>query len=380
MLHDIGEADGTHYMVQEYLQGKTLRDALASGAMPLDRALALGAEIAAALKAAHRAGIVHRDLKPENIFVTEDGHAKVLDFGLAKLTERGAVVTGGTSMSPTVLGTQAGAIMGTVGYMVPEQVQGEEIDQRADLFAFGCVLYEMVAGKRAFAGDNVHETLSRILSKQPPPLQERRADLPPRLGWIVDKALAKDPVRRYQYADDLVVDLQALAADVESGTAMPLGGPLDAAPAAVETAPGIPWKLVAPVAVAALLIGVLGTRFATRPAPQAPELPMRFEFELPEGVNFSNTGRRSVAISPDGSRIVFAANSQLWMRQVGDLVPTPIPGTETGRTPFFSPMGSRSGSLPRIRISSSGSPLPGERRWSSVRLRIPTGQAGPTTA
>lgn len=343
VLHDIGEDGGSHYMVQEHLQGKTLRDVLRGGAMPLDNVLLLAAELAAALKAAHRAGIVHRDLKPENIFVSEDGHAKVLDFGLAKLTEMGAVATGGASMSPTVLGTQAGAIMGTAGYMAPEQVQGEEVDHRADLFALGCVLYEMVAGERAFAGNNVHETLSRILSQPPAPLPDKRADLPARLGWIVDKALAKDAARRYQHADDLVVDLQALAADVESGTAMLIVGERLDAGAELRASRSSPWRLAAPLAVAALVLGALGTWVVTRPALPAPELPVQFEFELPEGVDFTNAGRRSVAISPDGSRIVFVGNTQLWMRQIGDLVPTPIPGTEGARTPFFSPDGQQIG-------------------------------------
>ncbi len=163
-VFDVGEAaaeDGsgtTHFMVQEYLQGQSLRDLLDKGPVPLRRALALGAEVAEALRAAHKAGIVHRDLKPENIFVTEDGHAKVLDFGLAKLTEVMRGPLSSQSMSPTVLGTQAGEVMGTAGYMAPEQVQGQDVDERADLFAFGCVLWEMATGRRAFAGKSVPHT------------------------------------------------------------------------------------------------------------------------------------------------------------------------------------------------------------------------------
>ena len=158
VVHDIGTEDGTHFMVQEYLEGDTLREPLQKGALPLKKALGLATEIAEALAAAHAAGIVHRDLKPENIFVTKEGHAKVLDFGLAKLTEvAGAGSPGGATQSPTM--------MGTAGYMAPEQVEGsEEIDHRADLFAFGCVLYEMAAGRQAFAGESIHDTLHRALS------------------------------------------------------------------------------------------------------------------------------------------------------------------------------------------------------------------------
>jgi serine/threonine protein kinase len=210
-------------MVQEYLQGQSLREALEKGALPLDKALDFATEVAEALVAAHEAGIVHRDLKPDNIFVTEQGHAKVLDFGLAKLMEM-STLSGSASMSPTMLGTVAGQVMGTAGYMAPEQVNGEEVDHRADLFAFGCVLYESVTGRRAFAGASVVQTLSKIAHEEPEPVSQIVATTPAELGRIVRKCLAKEPAKRYQAAGELVIDLQALAADVESGTAMPLGG------------------------------------------------------------------------------------------------------------------------------------------------------------
>ncbi len=342
VVHDIGTEGDTHFMVQEYLQGQSLREALEKGALPLDKALNLATEVGEALTVAHRAGIVHRDLKPDNIFVTEQGHAKVLDFGLAKLMEV-STLSGSASMSPTMLGTVAGQVMGTAGYMAPEQVNGEEVDQRADLFAFGCVLYESVTGRRAFAGASVVQTLSKIAHEEPEPVSEIVATSPAELHRIVRKCLAKEPAKRYQAAGDLVVDLQALAADVESGAAMPAGGQVVDAAAVVAPDRGSAWRLAAPMAAVALIIGVLGTWVATRPASPAPELPVQFEFELPEGVDFTNAGRRSIAISPDGSRIVFVGNRQLWMRQLGDLVPTPIPGTETARTPFFSPDGQQIG-------------------------------------
>ena len=345
VVHDVGSETGddgtiTHFMVQEYLEGQSLRERLEKGALPLDKALDLATEVGEALIAAHKGGIIHRDLKPDNIFVTEEGHAKVLDFGLAKLTEMAAPTGTSASMSPTMLGTVAGQVMGTAGYMAPEQINGEQIDQRADLFAFGAVFYEMVTGRRAFAGDNIHETLSRIISKQPQAVHEIRDDLPLKLGWIIDKALAKDANRRYQSATGFSADLRQLQDDITAGVAIPSGGPSVAAPVAVETSRTNPWKLAVPLAVAALLIGVLGTWFATLPIP---EPPMRFEIELPEQVDFNNTGRRVVAISPDGSRIVFVANDQLWMRLIGDLVPTPISGTENALSPFFSHDGQQIG-------------------------------------
>ena len=200
VVHDVGSETGddgtiTHFMVQEHLEGMSLRERLDKGPLPLDKALDLATEVGEALVAAHKAGIIHRDLKPDNIFVTEEGHAKVLDFGLAKLTEMAAPTGSQASMSPTMLGTVAGQVMGTAGYMAPEQINGEEVDGRADLFAFDCVLYEMVCGRRAFAGENVHDTLGKIISKQAVPVHEVRNDLPLKLGWIVDKALEKEAAR-----------------------------------------------------------------------------------------------------------------------------------------------------------------------------------------
>ncbi len=185
VVHDVGHEDGLHFMVQEHLEGRTLRKTIENGRPPLIQALKLAGEICEALAAAHAAGIVHRDLKPENIFVTEDGHAKVLDFGLAKLTEAAiATASGSASMSPTMLGTVAGQIMGTAGYMAPEQVHGEEIDHRADLFAFGCVLYELTAGTQAFRGKNMIETLNRVTNVDPDGLVSIDGSLPAELQRI----------------------------------------------------------------------------------------------------------------------------------------------------------------------------------------------------
>ncbi len=203
VVHDISTEGDTHFMVQEYLEGDTLREPLDKGALPLKKALGLATEIAEALAAAHAAGIIHRDLKPENIFVTKEGHAKVLDFGLAKLTEvAGAGSPGGATQSPTMMGTVAGQVMGTAGYMAPEQVEGsDKIDHRADLFAFGCVLYEMVSGRQPFAGKSMLDILHKIADEEPQPLGDTNPDLPAQLQWMSKKCLAKERGRRYQNAD-----------------------------------------------------------------------------------------------------------------------------------------------------------------------------------
>ena len=186
--------------MQEHLEGETLRERLTKVALPLGKGLALGSEIAEALAAAHGAGIVHRELKPANVFVTDEGHAKVLDFGLAKLVEPEAAgdVDPGLSGSPTALGTVAGQVMGTAGYMAPEQVAGEELDHRADIFAFGCLIYEVTCGKQAFSGANVLDTLHAIAHDEPQPLAEINPGLPAELRRILKKCLAKAPADRYQ--------------------------------------------------------------------------------------------------------------------------------------------------------------------------------------
>ncbi|NKB89122.1 MAG: protein kinase [Acidobacteria bacterium] len=305
-VFDVGEEQGTHYMVQELLEGETLRDAV-DPALPLSRALTLGSEIAEGLAAAHRAGIVHRDLKPENIFVTTDGHAKVLDFGLAKLTEPGALGEGDASMSPTMLGTAAGEVMGTAGYMAPEQAQGGEIDHRADMFAFGCVLYEMCTGQRPFAGKNVYDTISKIVSDEPEPIDGPRPGAPPELQRIIRKCLSKEKELRYQNASDAAIDLRLLLRDIEAGTAAPISsfGP-DRAPDA-PLSQGIPF----PRGAALLVIGVAFAAMATwllKPiAALRPEAPLRtFAIEMPDEYPIVHRyGNSSMAVSADNATLVF---------------------------------------------------------------------------
>jgi serine/threonine-protein kinase len=331
-VHDVGietcEGTPVHYMVQEYLQGETLREMISQGPVPFEKARTLAVEIGEAIKAAHRAGIVHRDLKPENVFVTRDGHAKVLDFGLAKLAEFALPSGGGPSMSPTM--TMAGQVLGTAGYMSPEQVRGEEVDERADLFALGCMLYEMITGKQAFGGENVHDSLSRILSAEPEPIaQPSGSNL--QFGWILDKLLAKDRDRRYQSAADVVVDLRRLGADGESGASSISATPVSQA--ATSARPSV--ATIAAVA-GALILGVVATWVLKPSADEAAPPPdVRFEVVLPRGQEFSSNYNRVVTISPDSRTLAYLTEG-LWLRSLGRTKPRVVPDSTNARSPAFS--------------------------------------------
>jgi eukaryotic-like serine/threonine-protein kinase len=207
-IFDIGEAQGAPYVVSELLEGETLRDRLRDDPLPSRKAIDYARQIASGLAAAHDKGIVHRDLKPENLFITADGRAKILDFGLAKLTRPEADASG---EAPTQqIATDAGTVMGTVGYMAPEQVRGKSADPRSDIFAFGAILYEMLSGKRAFHGESPVETMSAILKEDPPDLAETNRNVSPVLERIVRHCLEKNPAERFQSARDVAFNLEAL--------------------------------------------------------------------------------------------------------------------------------------------------------------------------
>ena len=253
-IHDIGIHDGSPFVVMELLEGESLRHRLEQGAIPVRKAIEWTAQAAHGLAAAHEKGIIHRDLKPENLFLTRDGRVKVLDFGLAKLT-RPEVLAPTTDGTVTIAATETGAILGTVGYMAPEQVRGEPADARSDLFALGAILYELVNGKRAFHGASHVETLAAILNDEPPPLSASGRDMPLGLDAVVRHCLEKNPEERFQSARDLAFDLEAL-----SGSAVGAAGVMAAG--AMPTRAKSRLRTVA-VAGLALIAAVIGFALAT---------------------------------------------------------------------------------------------------------------------
>src|SRR5580704_6139411 len=212
-IFDIGSENGAPYVVSELLEGETLRDRLRTGPLNSRRAIDFALQIVRGLAVAHEKGITHRDLKPENLFITNDGRVKILDFGLAKLTHPEADQSGD---APTQqIATDAGTVMGTVGYMSPEQVRGKPADPRSDIFAFGAILYEMLSGKRAFHGDSSADTMSAILKEEPADLSETNRNVSPALERIVRHCLEKNPAERFQSARDVAFNLEALS-DISS--------------------------------------------------------------------------------------------------------------------------------------------------------------------
>jgi eukaryotic-like serine/threonine-protein kinase len=328
VLHDIGHQDGLDYIVMECVEGESLAKRLEKGALPLDQALKIGAQIADALDKAHRSGIVHRDLKPGNIMLTPSG-AKLLDFGLAKQTSPLASLATMTSASPHSPITQQGTIVGTFQYMSPEQVQGMDLDGRSDIFSLGAVFYEMLTGKRAFAGKTQLSVASAILESEPPPLNSIKPLTPVNLDHAIRRSLAKDRDDRWQTARDFSSELKWIGES--SGQT-----PISSTGVETRTTPSrrgwLPWVLCA------LLGAVLLAAILLWPRGKSSSGPAYFYAQLPFTV-------QSMAVSPDGHTIAAIGRQEseraktLWLYEVGSRRGRSLPDTDGADFPFWSPDG-----------------------------------------
>ena len=294
-VYDIGQAEQVSYLAMELVEGKTLRELCASGPLPVRRAIGVAVQIAEGLAKAHGAGIVHRDLKPENVMVSKDGYVKILDFGLAKLMEP---ESGEQSASPTLARpeTHPGTVLGTVGYMSPEQASGQPLDFHSDQFSFGSIVYEITSGQRAFARKTAAETMSAIIREEPEPLVKLRPDSPPPLRWIIERCLAKDPEERYASTRDLARDLARLRDHISE---------VSSAAEGISAAGPAHRRRLTPALTAAAVVaaGIVTAASLWRALPGKPaSFPPRFQ-----QLTFRRGMLNNARFAPDGQTILYGA-------------------------------------------------------------------------
>ena len=335
-IYGLEDSDDKHALVLELVEGETLAERIKGGAVPLEESLKIALQMAEALEAAHEKGIIHRDLKPANVKITPEGKIKVLDFGLAKALEP-ELSPQEQANSPTLTmeATQQGVILGTVGYMSPEQARGQAADRRTDIWAFGCVLYEALTGQRVFGGETITDILGAIVHKDPD--WEALPETTPRaIQRLLRRCLEKDPHDRLHHMADARIVIRYVLTD-----------PSDSSPAGVATATPARWQQPIPLAAVALLVLLMGVLLGyvlwnperdTQPAPAAVTW---FPIALPNDEVIPLPP--ALAMSPDGTQVVYAAiqdnTRRLYIRPLDQLRAKEIPGTETGFAPFFSPDG-----------------------------------------
>ena len=336
IVHDIGSHDGSPYVVSELLEGETLRKRISGAPLAQRRAIGYALEIANGLAAAHEKGIVHRDLKPDNIFITKDGRVKILDFGIAKLTQADGIRSQ-TDIPTRRVDTGPGVVMGTVGYMSPEQVRGQVVDHRSDIFSFGAILYEMLSGRRAFHGESAADTLSAILKEDTPDLSDTNQNISPALERLVNHCLEKNPEARFHSASDLAFALEAISGS--SGASNQTIAAMTSLSSREQIRKYSPWIVAGFFAL--VLIGALPFVFLYfRNVPVSRPSVVRAMIPPPENAHL--LAFNNMAVSPDGLRLAFVAIGangvqSLWLRPLGALSAQPLAGTEGAILPFWSP-------------------------------------------
>ena len=337
-IYDVATHDGSLYVVSELLEGETLRERMDGAALPSRKAIDYALQIAHGLATAHEKGIVHRDLKPENLFITKDGRVKILDFGLAKLIEPKVESAAQTDVPTRKIHTDPGVVMGTAGYMSPEQVRGRTVDYRSDIFSFGAVLYEMLSGRRAFEGESAIETLNAILKEDPPDISATDNSVPLPLERIIRRCIEKSPEERFQSARDLAFALEAVSGFSSSQT---FATNIASAPSTRQKS----RERLAWIIAGVMLIGLLAALpFAISYFRRVPveSSVVRFPVSLPENATFEmDVETHNLSVSPDGRRLAFVASSEgqkmLWVRSLDSLSAQVLPGTEGAISPFWSP-------------------------------------------